>query len=440
MLKRLAEKIEDRSAVISVFGLGHVGLPLSRAFARAGFRVIGVDVNEAVVRRAELEHGLEATTDGEKATRISDFIIICVPTPLDENSQPQLTHLINAAETISKALSEEKFIILESTVYPGATEEILIPILEKTGLKAGLDFGLAYSPNRIDPGNRDWPLEKIPKVVAGINDECREIAMELYRSIINAELVRVSSIKTAEAVKLVENIFRWINIALANELSIILSNMGVDAFEVIDAAKTKPFGFLAHYPGIGVGGSCIPVAPFYFQFKAEKLGLRSRFIELAAEINRAMPAHALAVIRRSLREHGRDLSGAVVAILGLAYKGDTSTTSNSPAVELAKLLAENGAKIKAYDPYVSEVEIDGHKLRSEGSIEECIAGADCLVVATAHSLFKRLDLEMVKRLMRLPLIVDGRGVINPSACVDKGLRCVRVGGRDSSDGLLSQCA
>jgi len=376
---------------ITIMGLGYVGLPLAVAFKANGFDVFGYDTNEERVK--DVGEGnypfsidtsfdplpLKTTTNPSECLPKSDFIIICVPTPLTEDNTPNMTYIESAAKTIKEFLRKGQTIVLESTTYPGTTEEVVKPILEESGLKAGKDFGLAYSPERIDPGNKKYPLEKIPKIVGGIDERSAKKVKELYENIIE-EVIIVNDIKTAESVKIVENVFRAVNISLVNELALLFEKIGVNTFDVIKAASTKPFGFLPFYPGPGVGGHCIPVDPFYLSWKAKQYGLNTEFIELAGKLNQKMPMHVVELIQNNVHKEQK------ILILGVAYKKNVSDTRNTPAKLIIRKLLENGLDVKYFDPYVKEFE----GLKSEDNLERAIEESDCIVLITDHDYFRRI--------------------------------------------------
>jgi len=378
-----------RKGKICIIGLGYVGLPLAIAFQSKGFDVFGYDTNEDKVK--EVSKGnylflvdtlcaptpLKATTNPEDCLPLSDFIIICVPTPLQEDNTPNLSYIELATRTIKNYLRKGQTIILESTTYPGTTEEVVKPILEETGLKTGEDFCLAYSPERIDPGNKNYPIEKIPKVLGAINDKCARRVKELYENIIE-EVMIVDDIKTAESVKIVENVFRAVNISLINELALLFEKIGVNTFDVIKAASTKPFGFMPFYPGPGVGGHCIPVDPFYLSWKAKQHGLNAEFIELAGKLNQKMPVHVVELIENNVNKDQK------ILILGVAYKKNVSDTRNTPAKSIIRKLLENGWAVKYFDPYVKEFE----GLKSEDNLERAIEENGCIVLITDHDYFR----------------------------------------------------
>jgi len=423
-MKNLLMKIKDKTARIGIIGLGYVGLPLAVAFARK-FEVVGYDINEKTVNNLlnGQSHILDVSDDmikkylnksfyptaDHKELEKCDFIIICVPTPLTAAKEPDLRYIKSACETIAKVLRKGQFIILESTTYPGTTEEVVIPILERTGLKAGIDFGVAYSPERIDPGNKTYTIEKIPKVVGGINTECTEIAAMLYGSIIE-KVVKVRDAKTAEAVKMVENIFRNVNIALVNELALIFEKMGIDVWEVIDAAKTKPYGFMPFYPGPGIGGHCIPLDPFYMSYIAKRYGFIPRFIETSGEINEFMKMHVVNLVEKGLKMVGKKLYGAKIAIMGLAYKKNIDDTRESPSIKIIEELVNRGADVRVYDPYVKSIKTKVGVFYSERNIEDALSGVDCAVFAVDHDVFRKMEMERMRELTLSPVVVDCKNV------------------------------
>ncbi len=410
----ILQKIETRQAVVAVIGLGYVGLPLAIAFAKAGFQVVGIDVNAARVeginqgqsyvedipsnllasytkRTVETEqHGavkiLTATTDFDALYDV-DAVIICVPTPLDKTKDPDMSYLISATAEIAKRLRPGMLVILESTTYPGTTEELILPHLQGANgqkLVAGQDFFLAFSPERIDPGRVDWTVYNTPKVIGGMTPTCLEVAKTLYECAIE-EVVSVSSPKSAEMVKLLENTFRAVNIALVNEVAIMCDRLGIDVWEVIEATETKPFGFMPFYPGPGLGGHCIPIDPEYLAWKLKTLNYNARFIQLAAEINFGMPQYVMGKIVDALNEAGKAVKGSRILILGVAYKANVSDLRESPALDIIYLLQAKGAEIAYNDPYVADLNEDGISLRSMSLNPERLQQMDCVVITTAHS-------------------------------------------------------
>jgi UDP-N-acetyl-D-glucosamine dehydrogenase len=418
----LQSKIADRSAVVGVVGLGYVGLPLLHAFHRAGFPVLGFDVDPAKIaalHRGEnyLKHlGASMVSEMVKAGRFdacddfsrlaeADVIISCVPTPLGKHLEPDLSYVERTADDIAKTLRRGQLVVLESTTYPRTTREIMLPRFEAHGLKCGIDFYLAFSPEREDPGRKDHNTQTIPKLVGGIDAESGRIATELYRCAIK-QVIPVSSAEVAESAKLLENIYRAVNIALVNEMKIVLTAMGIDVWEVIDAAATKPFGFQAFYPGPGLGGHCIPIDPFYLTWKAREVGKTTRFIELAGEVNHAMPDYVVQRTVLALNDRAKSVKGSRVLVLGLAYKPDVDDVRESPSFELIEKLEELGATVDYNDPHVPKT----HKMRrydlqmhSVPLTPQSLAGYDCILIATHHAAY---DWQMVAE--HAKLIVDTR--------------------------------
>ena len=423
-MKNLLLKIENKTAKIGIIGLGYTGLPLAIAFAKK-FNVVGYDISEKTINyllggkshildvgdsdlKKYLNKSFYPTTDYKELEKC-DFIIICVPTPLTAEKEPDLRYIKSVCETIAMILRRGQFVILESTTYPGTTEEVVVPILERSGLKAGIDFGMAYSPERIDPGNKKYTVERIPKVVGGINEECTEIAAMLFSRVVE-KVVKVKDAKTAEAVKMVENIFRNVNIALVNELSLIFEKMGINTWEVIDAAATKPYGFMPFYPGPGVGGHCIPLDPFYMSYIAKRYGFIPRFIETSGEINEFMKVHAVNLVEKGLRKVNKKIRGAKIAVMGLAYKKNIDDARESPSIKIIEELVNLGAEIKVYDPYVKIIETKAGEFYSEKSVEDALRDVDCAVFVVDHDVFKEKGMEQIKELMDSPVIVDCKNV------------------------------
>ncbi|BCM88557.1 UDP-N-acetyl-D-glucosamine 6-dehydrogenase [Abditibacteriota bacterium] len=432
MTASFIEKIQQKKLVIGVLGIGYVGLPLIVAFAEAGFKTWGFDLNSRTVaqlcggqshigdvasERIQLlqDRGVfDATTDFTRL-RECDVAIICVPTPLTETRDPDLTAVRGAAAAIAQSLHEGQLVILESTTYPGTTAEVVRPLLEAQGLTAGQDFFLAFSPERIDPGNKTFPINKVPKVVGGFSPPCLQVARALYDSIVE-ETVPVSSTQAAELTKLLENIFRSVNIALVNEMALLCDRMNIDVWEVIDAASTKPYGFTRFLPGPGLGGHCIPVDPFYLSWKARQHDFQTHFIELAGEINRAMPHHVVEKIARALNDDGKPIKGTTIALLGMSYKANIGDCRESPSLRVAELLLERGACLCYNDPYVPTVKVSGDAFESQ-ALEE-IYQADCVVLLTDHQ-----DYEFDHIASTTRLIVDTRNafknVSTPAARIVK---------------------
>ena len=423
-MENLLSKIRYQSAEIGIIGQGYVGLPLAMAFAKK-FTVFGYDVCTDTVERLragqshiqdvtdeELSRYLRYTyfpTSDPEDLRRCDILIICVPTPLSEDKIPDLSCIKSACTTINTVLHPGQFVILESTTYPGTTDEVVVPILEETGLVAGSDFGVAYSPERVDPGNKNFPIDKVPTVVGGINAECTEVAAALYGSVMD-QIVPVRDARTAEAVKMVENIFRNVNIALVNEMALIFERMGIDTWEVIDAAATKPYGFMPFYPGPGIGGHCIPLDPYYMSYRAKKYGFIPRFIETSGEINEFMKMHVINLAERGLRKVGKRLYGAKITVMGLAYKKNINDPRESPAIKIVEELANLGADVRVYDPFVHSLATKAGVFTSVGSVEEALSGAECAVFLVDHDVFRGISVETVKGLMASPVVVDGKNL------------------------------
>lgn len=423
MKNALVKKLRDRTAVISVIGLGYVGLPLVLRFSEAGYRVIGLDIDQSKVDllnagksyihhvhgariSAALGNGFTASSDISKVNH-ADAIIICVPTPLTRQREPDLQFVIGTTEAILPHLHGGQVVSLESTTYPGTTEEELQPRIESRGLKVGKDVFLVFSPEREDPGNEKYSTKIIPKICSGVTPACLEVAMALYGQIVD-QVVPVSSTRTAELTKLLENIHRAVNIGLVNEMKIIADKMGIDIYEVIRAASTKPFGFVPYYPGPGLGGHCIPIDPFYLTWKARSYGVHTRFIELAGEINSSMPEWVVGKVANALNERGKAIKGSRILILGLAYKKNVDDTRESPAVELMEILKRKGAELAYSDPHVPAFpRMRDHyfELRSVALSAQSLGEYDCVLLATNHDDF---DYDLIKT--HAKLIVDTRGV------------------------------
>jgi UDP-N-acetyl-D-glucosamine dehydrogenase len=417
---RLIDRIRRREARISVIGQGYVGLPLAVEFARAGFAVSGLDNDPE--RVAALSAGrshspdvpdddltavlraqrYEPTTDFS-VLRQSDVVIICVPTPLRKSKDPDISFVMVAAEQVAARFRPGQLIILESTTYPGTTKELLLPLFEARQARVGVDFFLAFSPERIDPANASFKVRDIPKVVGGVTPACTRLTSLLYREIV-AEVFEVSSPTVAELAKLYENVFRNVNIALANEFALMCRRLDVGVREVIDAASTKPFGFLPFYPGPGIGGHCIAVDPFYLAWKMRLNGYEARFIHLADEINRAMPDHVVDLVTDALNQRHRCLNGATILALGVAYKRGVGDTRESPALEVLAKLLERGAEVAYADPYVPEISLGGRKLKAIELTDELLATADCVLILTDHPQFEYRRIAEVAQ-----LVVDSRG-------------------------------
>jgi UDP-N-acetyl-D-glucosamine dehydrogenase len=405
LAKSLLARVVDRKALVGVMGLGYVGLPLVREFTASGFRVVGFDVDAHKVSmlkagRTYIEHlpaphfkGLIAKRRFSPTTDMSrldepDAILICVPTPLDKMHQPDMTYVEGTARAISRRLRRGQLVVLESTTYPGTTREVVQPLLDGTGLKLERDYFLAFSPEREDPGRTDMTTRDIPKVVGGMGPWSRRLAVALYSAVVS-KVVPVSSCEVAEACKILENVYRCINIAMVNELKLLLDRMGIDVWEVIDAARTKPFGFQAFYPGPGLGGHCIPIDPFYLSWKAKEFGMPARFIELAGEINVRMPEHVVHRVAEALNQDGKPLKGSRVLVVGLAYKKDVDDVRESPSVTLIELLRERGALVDYHDPHIPVAKpMREHNLTHMRSVPLTAANLrryDCVLISTDHS-------------------------------------------------------
>jgi UDP-N-acetyl-D-glucosamine dehydrogenase len=381
-------------------GLGYVGLPLAVELAKAGYRVIGMDVSERVVQglmagrshvkdvpdadlaAARVNDRFIATTDGSRL-KDADAISICVPTPLSKFKDPDVSYIVAATETVKRALRPGQAVILESTTYPGTTREIMLPALESTGLKVGSDFFLAFSPERVDPGNQVWTTRNTPKVVGGITPDCCRVVCALYQPAIE-RLVPVSTTEAAELVKLLENTFRSVNIGLANEMAIVCDKLGVDVWEVIEAAATKPFGFMKFLPGPGLGGHCIPIDPHYLAWKMRGLNYKTRFIDLAGELNTEMPLFWVRKLAEALNDEGKPVRGTSVLVIGVAYKKDIEDLRESPALDILRLLEDQGARVSYHDPYVPRFEENGHRYESVPLTQATVAAADCVMIVTDH--------------------------------------------------------
>ena len=422
MKNNLLGKIESRKAVIGIVGLGYVGLPLMLRFSEVGFKVLGFDVDATKVAalnsgRSYIEHiasgqigaaraaGFEATTDFARS-READAIIICVPTPLNKYREPDISFIITTIDSLTPHLRAGQVVSLESTTYPGTTDEELLPRIEARGLKIGKDAFLLFSPEREDPGNRSFSTRTIPKICGGITSACLEVGVALYGAVID-KVIPVSSTRAAEMTKLLENIHRAVNIGLVNEMKIVSDRMGIDIHEVIRAAATKPFGFVAYYPGPGLGGHCIPIDPFYLTWKAREYGVHTRFIELAGEVNAAMPDYVIAKVTAALNVDRKPVKGSRILILGIAYKKDVDDMRESPSVVLMEKLRDLGAEVAYSDPHIPvfpKMREHHFDLSSVALTAQTLAGFDCVLLATDHSKF---DYAMIKT--NAKLIIDSRG-------------------------------
>ena len=416
----LEERIKSRTARVGVVGLGYVGLPLAVEFAKAGFTVTGIDLSVEKARRVNagdsyvgdvpsavlaplVESGKLRATSDFSAVRHLDTINICVPTPLRKTKDPDMSFIVSACQEVEKFFHPGMLVILESTTYPGTTDEVLLPMLSKSGLQVGIDFFLCFSPERVDPGNPSFQTVNIPKVVGGCTPACTEMGRLFYAQALQT-VVPVSSTQVAEMVKLLENTFRMINIGLVNEMALMCDRMGINVWEVIDAAATKPFGFMPFYPGPGLGGHCIPVDPFYLSWKTKQAGIEARFIELAGYINAQMPLFVVDKVQNALNDAGKPVKGSRIHVMGVAYKRDIEDMRESPALDVILLLKKRGAIVSYSDPFVPALRGEG--LEMAASPESAAAQADCAVVVTDHSAFDYAAL-----IERAPLIVDSRNAL-----------------------------
>jgi UDP-N-acetyl-D-glucosamine dehydrogenase len=433
-MDKLEGKIKSKTAVIGIVGLGYVGLPLAVAFGEAGYKVVGFDVQEKKVDSVNKgvsyisditseslkalvdKKMLEATNDEKRISEV-DAISICVPTPLTKTKDPDLSYVVLESNVISKHLRTGQLVILESTTYPGTTRDVVKTILEKSGLKGGKDFYLAFSPERVDPGNPSYNVKNTPKIVGGIDKPSTEMASLLYQQIVK-EVIPVTSPEVAEMTKVFENIFRSVNIALVNELAQLCERMGISVWEVIAAASTKPYGFMPFYPGPGVGGHCIPLDPYYLANKARELDFHTRFIELAAEINENMPYYIVTCIMEALNERGKILKNARVLVMGVAYKTDSDDYRESPSLKLIELLKEKGARVSYNDPFLPKMKFPDGEAQSVELNEATLKTFDCAVIATGHSAYKNQAL-----LNKAQLVFDTRGITRGMS----GSNIVRLG-------------
>lgn len=418
----LVDRLQGKESIIGIVGLGYVGLPLMLRYNAIGFRVLGIDIDQSKVDKLNTGHsyiehisaasiararecGFEATTDFERA-RECDALILCVPTPLNKHREPDMSFVVNTTDAIKPYLREGQVVSLESTTYPGTTEEELLPRIEEGGLEVGRNIFLVYSPEREDPGNANFETRTIPKVVGGHTSVCLQVGLALYTPAID-KVVPVSSTKAAEMTKLLENIHRAVNIGLVNEMKIVADRMGIDIFEVVDAAATKPFGFTAYYPGPGLGGHCIPIDPFYLTWKAREYGLHTRFIELSGEVNKAMPEYVVGKLVEALNSRGKALKGCKILVLGIAYKKNVDDMRESPSVEIMELIEAKGATIAYSDPHVPvfpKMRDHHYDLSSVPLTAETIASFDAVVLATDHD---KVDYALISQ--HAALLIDSRG-------------------------------
>lgn len=432
MKEQLLKKIKNKEITVGVVGLGYVGLPLAVEKAKAGFKTIGFDVQKAKVDMVNAGHNyigdvvdddlkkivddgmLRATTDFGFVKDV-DFIAICVPTPLDAHQQPDISYVKSSAENIAKHLTKGTMVVLESTTYPGTTEELLKPILESSGLKCGEDFYLGFSPERVDPGNKQFKTKNTPKVVGAIGDDAREVIAAMYRAVLEGDVYEVSSPAVAEMEKILENTYRNINIGLANEMAMLCHKMGIDYWEVVDAAKTKPYGFQAFYPGPGLGGHCIPLDPYYLSWKAREYGFHTSMIESSMMVNDGMPEYCVERAMAILNRHKKALNGSKVLVLGVAYKNDIDDYRESPAIKVIEELKKAGAETDFYDPWISEYKDKGQVFKGIEKIDEkIIAGYDIIVITAAHT---NIDYDMIQK--NAQAIFDTRNAMKDIAERDK---------------------
>jgi len=428
----LIERFASRQATVGVVGLGYVGLPLAVALGEAGYRVIGVDRDAGKLQalrdgtsyiedipsevvRSLVQAGRLTPTSDFAALVAADGVSICVPTPLRKTGDPDLSFIVSSAQSLRPALHRGMVIILESTSYPGTTRELVLPELESGGLRVGEDIFLAFSPERVDPGRKDWTTKNTPKVIGGVTPACTEVAASMYAQAMSA-IVRVSSAEVAEMTKLLENTFRAVNIAMVNEMALMCDRLGIDVWEVIDAAASKPFGFMRFTPGPGLGGHCIPIDPLYLSWKLKQVKYNARIIELASEINTNMPRYVVSRVQDALNDAGRALKGARVLVIGVAYKPDIADVRESPALDVIGLLREKGAEVEYYDPYVPSIEHEGWGLRSVPNLDEAARRSDCVVIVTNHS-----SIDYRRLAETAPLLFDSRNALGAA-----GIRSERV--------------
>lgn len=403
----LKKSIKDRRALVAVVGLGYVGAPTALALAQAGLKVVGIDIDKAKIRRLNAAHGSKkftATADWANIKKCK-IILIAVPTPLTKNKAPDTSAIESATKNIAKHLAKDSLVILESTTYPGTTDELVRPILEKSGKTAGKDFYLAYAPERIDPGNKDHAFTEVPKIVGGVDKKSTELAATFYLTFLK-NVYKVSSPRVAEFTKLLENIFRLVNVSAINELKLLADKMNIDIWEAIEAAKTKPYGYMAFYPGPGVGGHCIPVDPFYLSWKAKEYRFFARFIELAGEINELMPHHVVTKVIWALNRDKKALRGSKILVLGVAYKKDIDDIRESPAIPIIKDLLRKGADVSYHDPYIPQFKVGSRELKSVSLSKPTLKNADCVLILTDHS-----NLDYLAIVKSAKLIVDTRNAV-----------------------------
>lgn len=415
---------------VTIIGLGYVGLPLACLTAEKGYETYGVDIDQRTVdlinkgispiedRRlkrslSKLKGKIKVCVEGENAIKRSDIVIICVPTPVDSDHAPDITHIKSATNTILKGLHKGQLVIIESTVFPGTAEDVIIPILEESGLTSGDDFYLAHCPERVDLGNNEWTIKNLPRVIGGINKKSTKKAIEFYRTILDAETYELSSIKAAEATKLIENAFRDVNIAFINEVAKSFDKLGIDVIEVIKGASTKPFGFIPFYPGPGVGGHCVPVDPYYLIEKAKELGFDHKLLRLAREVNDSMPDYTVGLVVDGLNQLGKSVRGTNITILGLAYKKDVGDLRESPSIQIIEKLRKKGGILNIFDPYV-------RSKSTSTNLEDALKGSECLVLLTDHSEFSALKLDKLKK-EGIKVIIDSRNILDKEKIKSLGI-------------------
>lgn len=420
--QELIKKFENKSAHVAILGLGYVGLPLAVVFAESGYKVTGIDpiqskvdqinqgksyvldISDEQVGKLVRSGNLTATSDYSILKDI-DAVSICVPTPLRKTGDPDLSYILSVSDSLKQYVHKGMVIVLESTTYPGTTREMILPRIEESGLKVGQDCFLAFSPERVDPGRKDWTTINTPKVIGGITPACLQVAKAWYGSALKT-VVPVSSAEVAEMAKLLENTFRMINIGMVNEMAIMCDRLGVDVWEVIEAAATKPFGYMKFLPGPGLGGHCIPIDPLYLSWKLKTVNYSARFIELASEINTAMPRYTVTKVQDSLNMHKKSLNGSKVLVIGVAYKPDIDDLRESPALDIIHLLGQKGAEVSYHDPYISSINMDEAKMSSVSDLDSAVKAADCVVIVTNHSSY-----DYKKMLVDAKLIVDARNAL-----------------------------
>jgi UDP-N-acetyl-D-glucosamine dehydrogenase len=436
-MEKLKEKIETRKAKIVILGLGYVGLPLAVEFASGGFPVTGIDLDTsrvAMLRRGKsyvpdvdsrdaarlVKRGKLKVTSDYRAVGVADAVIICVPTPLRKTKDPDLSYVLGAIVEIARRMKRKQLIILESTTYPGTCEELILPYLNKDGRRVGRDFFLAFSPERVDPANRFYTTRTIPKIIGGVTKRCTSLVTLLYGQILE-KVHPVSSSRVAEMAKLLENTFRSVNIAMANEMALICRRMGIDVWEVIEAAATKPFGFMPFYPGPGLGGHCLPIDPLYLSWKARLHDFEAHLIQVAAEINARMPEYVFQLVSEALNERGMCVNGAKILVIGVAYKRNVGDVRESPALEIMRMFIANGALVSFCDPYVGTLEMKGKQYKSEVLCPKLLRGNDCSVIVTDHSC---LDYHTIVKYS--PLVIDTRNATHEVPKKEKEKKVITI--------------